>query len=266
VWIEYGFPYLEVDPPCPDETVAYSIRPGDTLFLIAQRLGTTVAAITALNPGINPNALFIGQSICVPGGGATPEPCAGGTRHTIQSGDTIYGLALGYGVTVQAILDANPGINPSRLAVGQAVCIPGAAPAPVRIPTPFCSLLRPNFSVLPPDADIPIGSVVGRQVAMSTRAYTIAASPLPDPSRLGNYDTYTGGLSLLTADPARLRTTVTVRLVRSTFGNQLPTWAGTVITTEPPFAGDFAEIRPFNSRAGTQGPVLLSGDFTACPG
>ena len=39
----------------------YTIRAGDTFFRLAQRFGTTVAAIQAANPGVDPNNLQIGQ-------------------------------------------------------------------------------------------------------------------------------------------------------------------------------------------------------------
>lgn len=55
-----------VEQRCPQGSFAYTIRPGDTLFLLAQRFNTTVAAIQRLNPGIDPNNLRIGQIICVP--------------------------------------------------------------------------------------------------------------------------------------------------------------------------------------------------------
>ncbi len=48
------------------QTIPYTIRPGDTLWLIAQRYNTTVYAIAALNPGIDLNRLYIGQVINVP--------------------------------------------------------------------------------------------------------------------------------------------------------------------------------------------------------
>jgi Tfp pilus assembly protein FimV len=48
------------------QTIPYTIRPGDTLWLIAQRYNTTVYAIAALNPGIDLNSLYIGQVINVP--------------------------------------------------------------------------------------------------------------------------------------------------------------------------------------------------------
>jgi len=46
----------------------YTVQRGDTLFLIARRFGTTVHAILACNPQIkDPNLIFPGQVICVPG-------------------------------------------------------------------------------------------------------------------------------------------------------------------------------------------------------
>ncbi|MBE3598800.1 MAG: LysM peptidoglycan-binding domain-containing protein [Limnochordaceae bacterium] len=52
---------------CPPGSTAYTVQPGDTLFFIAQRFGTTVTAILALNPQItNPDLIFPGQVICVP--------------------------------------------------------------------------------------------------------------------------------------------------------------------------------------------------------
>lgn len=50
----------------------YTVRSGDTLYIISQKFNTTVTAILAINPQItNPNYLYIGQVINVPG--ATEE-------------------------------------------------------------------------------------------------------------------------------------------------------------------------------------------------
>lgn len=46
----------------------YTIRPGDTLYTIAQRFYTTVNAILTANPGVNPLYLRVGQIITVPYG------------------------------------------------------------------------------------------------------------------------------------------------------------------------------------------------------
>ena len=57
-----------VTPPqtCPSGTTAYTIRAGDTFYLLSIRFNTTVSAIVAANPGVNPNTLQIGQVVCIP--------------------------------------------------------------------------------------------------------------------------------------------------------------------------------------------------------
>lgn len=58
-----------------------------------------------------------------PASTATP-PARSGRTHVIRSGDTLAALARQYRVSLQAISNANPGINPRRLQVGQTVNIP----------------------------------------------------------------------------------------------------------------------------------------------
>jgi LysM repeat protein len=45
------------------QVAAYSVRSGDTLASIAERFGTTVDRLMELNPGIDPQALRVGQPI-----------------------------------------------------------------------------------------------------------------------------------------------------------------------------------------------------------
>ncbi|MDP2857283.1 MAG: LysM peptidoglycan-binding domain-containing protein [Bacillota bacterium] len=119
---------------CPTGTFAYVVRAGDTFFLLAQRFGTTVAAIQAANPTVNPNNLQVGQTICIPGA-APPGVCPTGTfAYLVQAGDTFFLLAQRFGTTVAAIQAANPTVNPNNLQIGQTLCIPGAAPPPTVCP------------------------------------------------------------------------------------------------------------------------------------
>ncbi len=53
----------------------YRVQPGDTLARIARRFGTTVAVLVQLNGITNPNLIFVGQALRLPGGtGPIPTP------------------------------------------------------------------------------------------------------------------------------------------------------------------------------------------------
>lgn len=68
---------------------------------------------------------------------ATPEVAISGgvtlpTVHTVVAGEWIYSIARRYGVDPQAIINANPGINPNYITPGQTLNIPapGGSTAP----------------------------------------------------------------------------------------------------------------------------------------
>ncbi|KAL8647852.1 MAG: hypothetical protein Q9226_006258 [Calogaya cf. arnoldii] len=49
--------------------MSYTIQSGDTFWAIAQKLGVSVDALQAANPGVSPTSLQVGQTINLPGGG-----------------------------------------------------------------------------------------------------------------------------------------------------------------------------------------------------
>jgi len=54
-------------PECkPGEVIEYTIQPGDTLWELAKRYGTSVEAILCLNPGLDPLNLQVGMAIKIP--------------------------------------------------------------------------------------------------------------------------------------------------------------------------------------------------------
>ncbi|MCR3923484.1 MAG: LysM domain-containing protein [Firmicutes bacterium] len=62
-------------PPTECDGQLYTVKAGDSLFLIGRRFGVTVAQLIAANPQIvNPNVIFVGQVICIPTGEPAPPP------------------------------------------------------------------------------------------------------------------------------------------------------------------------------------------------
>ena len=100
----------------------HRIGPGETLFALAGRFGTTVQDILSFNPGLDPNNLFVGQLICIPVVG--PGCPAGTATYIVRPGDTFFALARRFGTTPEAIARANPGVDPQNLVIGQRLCIP----------------------------------------------------------------------------------------------------------------------------------------------
>jgi L,D-transpeptidase ErfK/SrfK len=48
-------------------TLIHTVKPGETLTQISRDYRTPLAAITSANPSINPNVIYPGQSIVIPG-------------------------------------------------------------------------------------------------------------------------------------------------------------------------------------------------------
>ena len=45
--------------------------------------------------------------------------------HTVVSGNTCYDLSVSYGLTLQELLNLNPGVNCNSLQIGQQLCVKG---------------------------------------------------------------------------------------------------------------------------------------------
>jgi len=56
------------------KTSIYTVRSGDTLGAVAIHFGVTLDEIMALNPGVEPTALRVGQKIKVPAGKKPATP------------------------------------------------------------------------------------------------------------------------------------------------------------------------------------------------
>ena len=127
-------------------TFVYRIRAGDTLTEIAHTHGADVATILALNPGLNPNLLWVDHEITVQRGAGlsiahgveqpqptlnagiqTPNPRPTSTQtveYVIQPGDSPSGIAEANGVSLDALREHNPHLNFDVIHPNQIMYIP----------------------------------------------------------------------------------------------------------------------------------------------
>lgn len=104
-----------------------TIRPGDTLWDLARKHGTTVAALQELNSLPGNGTIYAGDRLRITGGApGAPVARNGERRHLVVTGDTLGGLAVRYGVSASSIAAANR-LRGSTIARGRRLTIPGAA-------------------------------------------------------------------------------------------------------------------------------------------
>lgn len=87
---------------------SYVVKRGDTLSQIALELGTSVSVISEANDISNPNRIYVGQELVIPGS----------DTYIVQPGDTLENVASKTGTTVVLLAEANGITNPSLLYVG----------------------------------------------------------------------------------------------------------------------------------------------------
>lgn len=129
----------------------YEVKPGDYLSKIAAEHNISLQELIKANPKLkdNPSLIHPGQKIVIPPRTAsayaeketeTRKPdkkskkikSAQKTKtpkiHTIAAGETLYGIARKYGISYNALINANPQFkeNPSLIQPGQMVKIPAA--------------------------------------------------------------------------------------------------------------------------------------------
>ncbi len=104
------------------QCAVYVVKPGDTLFSIARRFGTSVRALAFQNAILNPSRIFVGQRLLICPGVARPLPKA--RIYIVKRGDTVWSIAIRFGTTQAAIIAANNLRYPWLIFPGQRLLIP----------------------------------------------------------------------------------------------------------------------------------------------
>lgn len=134
--------------PTPVPPLAHQVVEGETLIDIAAEYDTTVDTIVALNPGVQPELIQVGQILLIPvptptpGPTSTPEPGVPTPTppdyivHVVMPGDTLGSIAEKYEVSITLIRTAND-LPPDddTIRVNQSLVIPIGTPVPSPTPT-----------------------------------------------------------------------------------------------------------------------------------
>ena len=142
----------------PDDTscaYTYTVKRGDSFYLIARRLGVPLRDLMNANPDIHPARLMVGDELCIPSCAereaqepallpdSFPVPdapgiepgkpelvtCPENRRAVVQEGQTVADLQLEYDRSFHTLEAANPTLDLDDLKAGQTVCVP-----PVNLP------------------------------------------------------------------------------------------------------------------------------------
>jgi len=146
-----------VELPSVQTSTPYTIQKGDTLSAIAYKYNVRWQDIVAINPGIVPNRLRIGQVIQLPGqvdlsrarsvpvatpgvrapktvapkaAAAVPGPTI---TYVVKPGDSLSVIAHKHGIKTAALREAN-GLKSDKIIVGQKLKVPGAVKTPSAAP------------------------------------------------------------------------------------------------------------------------------------
>lgn len=112
---------------------------GDSLWVLARRHDSTVAAIAAANNVVAGAILSVGDRLTIPGRYSGSELAVGGPAPaviTVAKGDTLWGIARRYDSDISALMSTN-NLTSERLVVGQELRImPGTELAATRAAAP----------------------------------------------------------------------------------------------------------------------------------
>jgi LysM repeat protein len=121
------------------------VRPGENLYRIALRYGTTIQAIAQANGIHNTRLIYVGQRLIIPGGGPVhpPSPPGGRCTYIVRRGDTLSAIAWRYGTNVWTLVRMNGLANPNYIWAGQRLVVPcGGYYPPPPPPKPPCGVVH----------------------------------------------------------------------------------------------------------------------------
>lgn len=182
--------------------MTYQVKPGDTLYSIAKRSGTTVNAIAQANSLRSINLIFPGQQLRIPSAATSVSaptsapasaPAATSTIYVVKAGDTLGQIAAAHGTTVAKLAADNSIANPNLIHVGLRLTI-SAATSTTPQASPAAASTTPAPASAPKAETTPAATYVVRAgdtlSAIAAKhgtsvAAIAAANGISNPNRIG---------------------------------------------------------------------------------
>ena len=107
-------------------SIIYTVKRGNTLSQIARAYNVSVEHIVELNDIEDPNLIYPGEKLRITESDVTDlEPVDNSidVYYVVKDGDTLYGIARRFGITLNEILEYNDISNPNLIYPGQTIRI-----------------------------------------------------------------------------------------------------------------------------------------------
>jgi LysM repeat protein len=131
----------------------HTLQRGETVYALAKKYGVKETEILFLNGIEDARRVYVGQKIRIPGKSIQVEPIPPGApsfiEHKAVRGDTLFGIARNYNVTVTQIRTVNNLSENYVLKIGDTLRIPVAVAPLVTAPPPVATAPVPPASSAP---------------------------------------------------------------------------------------------------------------------
>ncbi|MCA9874862.1 MAG: LysM peptidoglycan-binding domain-containing protein [Anaerolineales bacterium] len=164
-------------PPTPTPPATHKVQPGDSAWTIAAWYNLDLGELLWLNNMQIDDTLQPGEEVKIrllPGEEPPPTPTPQ-LAHIVQSGDTLWAIALRYGLSLDQLLTYNNITESNLLAVGQELLI--VPPTPLPTPTS-----EPTLTMTPAATAVPTTPAPPTFTPQATPVALAANVPTPTPS------------------------------------------------------------------------------------
>jgi LysM repeat protein len=179
----------------PAGAASITVKPGDTISGLADRYGVSVNSLLKENGIRNSNHVEVGQTLRLPSG-ARGVVSAGKGRHSVQSGDTLGGIAARYRVRERDLIAINNLPSADHVEVGQTLKLPTSAVLPK--PKPVAKAKPAPITADPNATSHTVAR--GQTLTQIARAYEVPVASLIDLNTINDPNKVTIGTKLMLRD------------------------------------------------------------------